>query len=190
MRSTTSQPEVLRPAAYFFVWTGYEVRLLREARRMSVREFAAHLGVSDRMVSKWEAGGRGIRPRPVNQQVLDISLQRADPDARERFYAALASHSSAGGQATARTTGDSRSTSHARPDVPLCFESPVSHAEEVESTVSGDPSSNWEIVVPVRVGDNDAVEITAERIATAVGWLPGVQVDGVRVRRCGTGTSP
>ena len=36
-------------------WTGREVRALREARRMSVREFAAHLGVSDRMVSKWEA---------------------------------------------------------------------------------------------------------------------------------------
>jgi DNA-binding transcriptional regulator YiaG len=48
-------------------WTGREVRALREARRMSVREFAAHLGVSDRMVSKWEAGGPGLRPRPVNQ---------------------------------------------------------------------------------------------------------------------------
>jgi DNA-binding transcriptional regulator YiaG len=37
------------------LWSGREVRALREARRMSVREFAAHLGVSDRMVSKWEA---------------------------------------------------------------------------------------------------------------------------------------
>jgi transcriptional regulator with XRE-family HTH domain len=33
-------------------WTGREVRALREARRTSVREIAAHLGVSDRMVSK------------------------------------------------------------------------------------------------------------------------------------------
>ena len=31
------------------LWSGREVRALREARRMSVREFAAHLGVSDRM---------------------------------------------------------------------------------------------------------------------------------------------
>lgn len=38
-------------------WSGRETRALREAKRMSVREFAAHLGVSDRAVSKWEAGG-------------------------------------------------------------------------------------------------------------------------------------
>jgi transcriptional regulator with XRE-family HTH domain len=66
-------------------WTGREVRALRAARRMSVREFAAHLGVSDRMVSKWEAGGTSIRPRPVNQAALDTSLARADATARSRF---------------------------------------------------------------------------------------------------------
>ena len=54
-------------------WSGREVRALREARRMSVREFAAHLGISDRMVSKWEAGGDTIRPRPLNQAALDTS---------------------------------------------------------------------------------------------------------------------
>lgn len=67
------------------VWTGRDVRALRQARRMSVREFAAHLGVSDRMVSKWEAAGTGIRPRPVNQAALDTSLLRADPYTRARF---------------------------------------------------------------------------------------------------------
>ena len=44
-----------------------EVRALREAKRMSIREFAAHLGISERMVSKWEAGREAIHPRPVNQ---------------------------------------------------------------------------------------------------------------------------
>ena len=58
-------------------WSGREVRALREARRMSVREFAAHLGISDRMVSKWEAGGETIRPRPLNQAALDTSLSMA-----------------------------------------------------------------------------------------------------------------
>jgi DNA-binding transcriptional regulator YiaG len=29
-------------------WTGVEIRYLRHARRMSVREFAHHLGVSSR----------------------------------------------------------------------------------------------------------------------------------------------
>ena len=66
-------------------WTGREVRALREARRMSVREFAAHLGVSDRMVSKWEAGGDAMRPRAMNQAALDTSLAMANADARTRF---------------------------------------------------------------------------------------------------------
>jgi hypothetical protein len=66
------------------VWTGREVRALRQARRMSVRIFAAHLGVTGRMVSLWEAAGAKIRPRPVNQAALDMSLL-ADQDARRRF---------------------------------------------------------------------------------------------------------
>jgi len=66
-------------------WSGLEVRALREARRMSVREFAAHLGVSDRVVSKWEAGGGAIRPRPLNQAALDTSLAMASPAEKSRF---------------------------------------------------------------------------------------------------------
>jgi transcriptional regulator with XRE-family HTH domain len=52
---------------------------------MSVREFAAHLGVSDRMVSKWEAPGSHVVPRPVNQQLLAVCLERASERERERF---------------------------------------------------------------------------------------------------------
>lgn len=66
-------------------WSGVEVRILREAKRMSIREFAAHLGVSERMISKWEAGGENIHPRPVNQAALDTSLARSDPDTQARF---------------------------------------------------------------------------------------------------------
>jgi transcriptional regulator with XRE-family HTH domain len=66
-------------------WTGLEVRLLRQAMRMTVRDFAAYLGVSDRMVSKWEAGGTGLVPRPVNQAALDTCLDRASGDVRARF---------------------------------------------------------------------------------------------------------
>lgn len=67
------------------LWTGREIRALRLARRMSVRAFAEHLGVSDRMVSKWEAGGTAIRPRPHNQSCLDTSLAMAKPDMKQRF---------------------------------------------------------------------------------------------------------
>ena len=37
------------------------------------------------MVSKWEAGGETIRPRPLNQAALDTSLTMASPDVRNRF---------------------------------------------------------------------------------------------------------
>jgi transcriptional regulator with XRE-family HTH domain len=66
-------------------WTGRETRILRQARRMSVREFAEHLGVSDRMVSKWEASGTLTRPGPLNQGALDESLRRCSEDERRRF---------------------------------------------------------------------------------------------------------
>jgi transcriptional regulator with XRE-family HTH domain len=66
-------------------WSGVEVRALREAKRMSLRDFAAHLGVSERMISKWEAGRENIRPRPVNQEALDTALARCDPDTKARF---------------------------------------------------------------------------------------------------------
>lgn len=66
-------------------WSGVEVRALRDAMRMSIRDFAAHMGVSDRMISKWEAGGKETNPRAVNQSALDICLKRCDPDTQARF---------------------------------------------------------------------------------------------------------
>jgi DNA-binding transcriptional regulator YiaG len=47
---------------------------------MSIRAFAAQLGVSERMVSKWEAGGESIHPRPANQDALDTFLAVASVD--------------------------------------------------------------------------------------------------------------
>jgi formylglycine-generating enzyme required for sulfatase activity len=53
---------------------------------MSVRDFAARLGVSDRAVSKWEAGGEEYVPRPDSQAMLDTMLEQKIPaDARVRF---------------------------------------------------------------------------------------------------------
>ncbi|WP_216900933.1 helix-turn-helix domain-containing protein [Nocardia alni] len=56
---------------------------------MSIREFAAHLGVHERLVSKWEAGGTRVHPRPVNQAALDTSLARSDDVVRARFAAMI-----------------------------------------------------------------------------------------------------
>ncbi|MFC0038639.1 SUMF1/EgtB/PvdO family nonheme iron enzyme [Actinomadura rayongensis] len=70
-------------------WSGREVRALREAKRMSIRDFAGHLGISERMVSKWEAGGENIIPRPINQSALDSSLAAPGPDVHARFAVML-----------------------------------------------------------------------------------------------------
>ncbi|MGI9001017.1 MAG: SUMF1/EgtB/PvdO family nonheme iron enzyme [Pseudonocardia sp.] len=67
------------------LWSGREARALREAKRMSIRAFAAHLGVSERMIAKWEAAGESIHPRPVNQAALDTSLGCSGTDVQERF---------------------------------------------------------------------------------------------------------
>jgi formylglycine-generating enzyme required for sulfatase activity len=37
------------------------------------------------MISKWEAKGKEINPRPINQAALDTCLARADPDTKARF---------------------------------------------------------------------------------------------------------
>jgi formylglycine-generating enzyme required for sulfatase activity len=70
--------------------TGREIKALRKARRLGVSAFAQQLGVSDRMVSKWEAGGELIRPRTGNQQALDAFFAMADAEVRARFEALVA----------------------------------------------------------------------------------------------------
>ncbi len=71
-------------------WTGREAKLLRVALRLSLRDFAAHLGVGVRTINKWEARGNDITPQPHMQAILDTALQRASEDERARVSAALA----------------------------------------------------------------------------------------------------
>ncbi|MEU3452877.1 DUF5919 domain-containing protein [Micromonospora sp. NPDC006766] len=70
-------------------WTGRETRALRQALRMSIKDFSAHLGVAERTVSKWEAGQENVRPRPEMQAALDTALSKAGEDGRDRFILAL-----------------------------------------------------------------------------------------------------
>ncbi|MFC0099941.1 DUF5919 domain-containing protein [Micromonospora marina] len=70
-------------------WTGRETRMLRHALRMSIRDFAEHLGVSERTVSKWEAGRDAVQPRPEMQAALDTALARAGNEAHRRFRSGL-----------------------------------------------------------------------------------------------------
>ncbi|MEU5389088.1 helix-turn-helix domain-containing protein [Kitasatospora cineracea] len=71
-------------------WSGEEARALRLASRLSVRAFAALLGVAVRTVTNWERLGAGTRPRPDTQAILDTALARLDPAAVLRFEATLA----------------------------------------------------------------------------------------------------
>jgi transcriptional regulator with XRE-family HTH domain len=74
-------------------WSGREARALRYALRMSLREFAAKLGVGERTVSKWEALGAATVPRPMMQAVLDTKLREAEEDVHIRFQQILADSS-------------------------------------------------------------------------------------------------
>ncbi|WP_241827276.1 helix-turn-helix domain-containing protein [Streptomyces graminilatus] len=77
-------------------WTGHSVRLLRtDALRLSIRKFADQLGISDRAVSNWEAGGEAKVPSPEIQAILDTALAQAPDDAKTRFAEALGLHSTA-----------------------------------------------------------------------------------------------
>lgn len=66
-------------------WTGAEARVLRTAKRMSVRSFARHLGVAVRTVSYWESAGHAIKPRPDMQAILDTALESATAEVQHRF---------------------------------------------------------------------------------------------------------
>lgn len=66
-------------------WTGKEARALRQAKRMSLKAFAAHLGITDRQLSNWERRGETITIREVNQAALDTSLKVSGADVQQRF---------------------------------------------------------------------------------------------------------
>jgi len=72
------------------LWTGAEAAALRLAMRLSVRDFAAHLGVAARTVSYWEARNVSITPQAETQEILDAALAAALPSVRQRFDDLLA----------------------------------------------------------------------------------------------------
>ncbi|EEP73573.1 hypothetical protein MCAG_03900 [Micromonospora sp. ATCC 39149] len=60
-------------------WTGQETRALREALRMTVHDFARHLGVAPETVSGWEHRHTPTPPPTMaTKAVLDETLTLAD----------------------------------------------------------------------------------------------------------------
>lgn len=71
------------------VWTGAESRKLRNAMRLTQREYAERLGISPRTVAGWEAKGKQAVLSAESHAILDTALERADPDVRQRFAASV-----------------------------------------------------------------------------------------------------
>ncbi|MDW4913750.1 hypothetical protein [Streptomyces californicus] len=69
-------------------WTGRTACALQAALRMTNESFAAKLGVAVRTVAGWHRNPE-IVPRTEMQQILDVTLERANDGARGRFAAAL-----------------------------------------------------------------------------------------------------
>ncbi|MGH3722070.1 MAG: helix-turn-helix domain-containing protein [Pseudonocardiaceae bacterium] len=70
-------------------WTGAQTQALRQAMRLTIRAFAAHLGVDARTVNKWEARGATITLLPDSQALMDTALSRAPDDVQTRFAQTL-----------------------------------------------------------------------------------------------------
>jgi hypothetical protein len=68
---------------------------------MSIRAFAAHLGVSVSAVLNWEGRGSAVRLRTETQQMLDVDLARCESEIQQRFTAILA-----GGNAAKQPSSD------------------------------------------------------------------------------------
>jgi len=66
-------------------WTGAETKALRQAMRLSIRAFAAHLGIDARTINKWEARHTTITLRPHTQELMDTALQQAPEEVQTRF---------------------------------------------------------------------------------------------------------
>ena len=115
-----------------------------------MRQFAAHLGVSDRMVSKWEKAGAAIRPYPVNQAVLDTSLAMCTDAVRARFWALLRAdqvpHLRSGG--VSRVPGPRPLTGGTMPDTV-----PTPDPRTRRNTRRGAPRTSNATAAPLHVGN-------------------------------------
>jgi hypothetical protein len=115
--------------------------------RMSIRDFAAHLGVSDRVISKWEAGGEGYCPRPDSQAMLDTALGRATDEVRIRFAEAL------GGQSATTASGDGRIGVDSHKFLPVFIG--AAQAQRLQAEMGPD-SRSWLASSSARVDHPDA----------------------------------
>lgn len=66
-------------------WTGKSACLLQQAMRMTHEEFAEHLGVSDRTITRWHSAPEKPIHRSETQQILDTAYEQAGEAVQRRF---------------------------------------------------------------------------------------------------------
>ncbi|GAA1859350.1 hypothetical protein GCM10009736_27920 [Actinomadura bangladeshensis] len=88
-------------------------------------EFAAELGVSERMIVRWEKGN--VTPRPINQQGLDTILAACSPDVQARFAEMIGLTSPATSAQDPGVSSEQPASPESEPDVPVGDEDQVRH---------------------------------------------------------------
>jgi len=68
------------------MWTGRKSAVLRYVMRMSTRQFARYLGISDRTVVKWEHDYEHQPPRTPAQDALNYTFLRLPETTRKVFW--------------------------------------------------------------------------------------------------------
>ncbi len=121
-------------------WTGAETKALRQAMRLSIRAFAAYLGIDARTVNKWEARHTTITLRPHTQALMDTALARAPEEVRTRFGQTV---SSAGQEehGNAAQLAAVAHDAHTEPAPSADFRTPLSGNDSFDSLLT-EPSPN------------------------------------------------
>jgi transcriptional regulator with XRE-family HTH domain len=137
-----------------------EARALRQAKRLSQRDFAAEVCVGERLIAKWEKGGENIIPRPINQQVLDSLLASASAEVQVRFAEMIGQTS----PATAAQHPDENSEQPADPELgsPL----PTGDEDEVRRPIDGKLMTQAPPGGYLAGGNNDPISLPVHQVET------------------------
>ncbi|WP_231336122.1 SUMF1/EgtB/PvdO family nonheme iron enzyme [Actinomadura graeca] len=92
---------------------------------MSQVEFAAELGVSERMIVRWEKGN--VTPRPINQQGLDTVLAACSSDVQARFAEMISLTGRASSTQDPGVSSEQPASPEPEPDVPVGDEDQARH---------------------------------------------------------------
>jgi tetratricopeptide (TPR) repeat protein len=163
-------------------WTGAQTKALRQAMRLSIRAFAAHLGVDARTVNKWEARGATITLLPDNQALMDTALSRAPEDVKTRFTQAMDSSKQE------QTTNEAKRAvpAHGLPAGPIVAPQridgqTISHVETVlHSAHLSIPLPQSSVLLPVVVDGRqvllplDAAAVAGRGLALAMNLAPSI----------------